>query len=291
MIAAMCIMSMKSINMEANDFVDLHIHSCASDGTWTPDQLVQKALEADLKLIAVTDHDCMDSVERVVKLAKLAGIHAVPGVEVCSTKEGLQFHILGYGVDVHNSVLRRITDHNNQLLLDKDVESIGILQREGWPVSVEEFNAYTYDRCRGGWGSLAYLIDKKLCTGVYDYFNRIFTAEHTLAFPTFASVSEVVDAIHGAGGVAVCAHAASGFHTKDVRRNLELLKEENLDGFECYHSGHDEVGTNLLLRYCQEHDLLITAGSDCHGSFVPGRRIGVPRVRYEQIRLREELIR
>lgn len=271
--------------MQENDWVDLHIHSCASDGTWTPAALVQAALAADLKLIAVTDHDCMDSVAETCRLAAAAGIKCLPGVEVCSTKEGLQFHILGYGIDIGNKVLQQITRHNNQLLLDKDVESIAILEREGWPVSVAEFANYTYDRCRGGWASLAYLIDKKLTTGVYDYFNRIFTAEHALKFPVFASVSEVVDAIHGAGGVAICAHAASGFHTKDVRRNLQLLRDEKLDGFECYHSGHDETGTQLLLRYCQEHNLLITAGSDCHGDFVPGRRIGVPRVTYSEIRL------
>lgn len=271
--------------MQANERVDLHIHSCASDGTWTPADLVKAAVGAGLKLIAVTDHDCMDSVAETCSLAAQAGIKCIPGVEVCSTKEGLQFHILGYGVDINNPVLRQITRHNDQLLLDKDVESIAILEREGWPVSVQEFANYTYDRRRGGWGSLAYLIDKKLTTGVYDYFNRIFTAEHALTFPTFAGVGEVIAAIHGAGGVAICAHAASGFHTKDVRRNLQLLRDEELDGFECYHSGHDETGTNLLLRYCREHRLMITAGSDCHGTFVPGRQIGVPRVVYSQIYL------
>lgn len=276
--------------MKANDLVDLHIHSTASDGTWTPSELVAMAKQRGLQLIAVTDHDQVGNVAEVRRLAKDAGLHFVNGVEVCSSKEGLQFHILGYGIDENNKVLCELIGNNDQLLRDKDVDSIRVLEQEGWPVSVAEFENYSYDRRRGGWAALAYLIDKKLCTGVNDFFRDIFTKERGLAFPTFASVSDVIEAIHGAGGIAICAHAASGFHTKDVQQNLKILQNEKLDGFECYHSGHTVADTNLLLRYCKEHDLYISAGSDCHGTFVPGRRIGVPEVQFSQIHLPEGLI-
>jgi len=285
----MCIMTMRNISMDKNDLVDLHIHTCASDGTWTPGELVAKAKQVGLKMIAVTDHDRVTNVEETAKLAREAGLKFIPGVEVCSTKAGLQFHILGYGIDVNNKHLRELIHQNDRLLLDKDVESIRHLEAEGWPVSTKEFIGYTYNRCRGGWESLNYLIDKKLCSGVNDYFKRIFTAEHSMYFPTFASVTEVIDAIHGAGGIAVCAHAASGFHTKDVRKNLKLLGDEKLDGFECYHSGHTVADAELLVRYCNSHDLYISAGSDCHGDFVPGRLLGVPKVTYSKIRLPEEI--
>ncbi|MCQ2381167.1 MAG: PHP domain-containing protein [Acidaminococcaceae bacterium] len=276
--------------MEANDLVDLHIHSTASDGTWTPTELVAAAKQRGLKLIAVTDHDQVSNVAETRKIAKDNGLNFINGVEVCSSKEGLQFHILGYGINENNKILCELIAHNDELLRDTDVDSIKVLEKEGWPVSVREFANYTYDRRRGGWAALAYLIDKKLCTGVNDFFQNIFTKERELTFPTFASVTEVVTAIHDAGGIAVCAHAASGFHTKDVRQNLKILKNEKLDGFECYHSGHTVTDTDLLLRYCTEHDLYISAGSDCHGTFVPGRRIGVPQVTFQQIRLPEGLI-
>lgn len=276
--------------MKDTDFVDLHIHSSASDGTWTPEELVAAAVKKGLGLIAVTDHDKITNVAAVRKLALANNLHFVNGVEVCSTKNGLQFHILGYGIDENNKTLQELIDNNNHLLLDVDDECIAILEKEGWPVSINEFKNYSYDRRRGGWAALAYLIDKKLCTGVNDFFQNVFTKERGLSFPVFPSVGEVISVIHKAGGIAVCAHAASGFHTKDVQQNLSILQEENLDGFECYHSGHTPTDTEFLLRYCQSHNLFITAGSDCHGNFVPGRLLGVPRVQYSQIRLPEGLI-
>ncbi|MCD7873424.1 MAG: hypothetical protein LUH17_00160 [Acidaminococcaceae bacterium] len=85
-----------------------------------------------------------------------------------------------------------------------------------------------------------------------------------------------MDAIHGAGGVALCAHAASSFHGPGLAATLLELAKEDFDGFECYHSGHSREDTAALLTYCRQHQLLISGGSDCHGSFVPSRTLGRP---------------
>lgn len=99
-----------------------------------------------------------------------------------------------------------------------------------------------------------------------------------MGFPVFPSIGAVISAIHGAGGVALCAHAASGFHGPGLEQVLKILQEEPFDGFECYHSGHTEEGTKALLEHCHKHGLMISGGSDCHGTFVPGRFLGVPEV-------------
>ena len=114
----------------------------------------------------------------------------------------MSFHILGYGIDIHNKQLLELMQHNEALLEQKDVDSIHLLARDGWHVDEAEFARYTYDRRRGGWRALAYLIDKGLCTGVGDFFQRIFTPEHDLGFPEFPAISEVITAIHAAGGAA-----------------------------------------------------------------------------------------
>lgn len=265
--------------------VDLHIHTTASDGTWTPAELVEQAQRVGLGAIAVTDHDSIANVAETGRLAAAAGIKFLPAAEICSTKEDLSFHILGYGIDITNKTLLELLQHNDTLLRQKDLDSIRLLQRDGWPVDLAEFTAYDYDRRRGGWAALAYLIDKGLCTGVNDFFQRIFTPEHDLGFPEFPAISEVVSAIHGAGGVAICAHAASGFHGPGLERVMDLLRVEPLDGFECYHSGHTQEGTERLLRHCRKHDLLISGGSDCHGTFVPSRHLGEPYVDTSMLRL------
>lgn len=257
---------------------DLHIHTTASDGTWTPAEVVEQALRCGLGLLAVTDHDSIANVAEVGRLATAAGIKFLPGAEICSTKEGLSFHILGYGIDIANKPLLELMRHNEALLEQKDVDSIRILAQEGWNVDVAEFAHYSYDKRRGGWRALTYLIDKGLCSGVNDFFTRIFTPEHDLDFPDFPQISDVVAAIHGAGGVALCAHAASGFHGPGLERVMDILRTEQLDGFECYHSNHALEGTQRLLQHCKKHGLLISGGSDCHGSFVPTRHLGEPYV-------------
>lgn len=265
--------------------VDLHIHTTASDGTWTPEELIEQAKLHKLGAIAVTDHDSVDNVAKTHQLALANGIKYIPGVELNSTKADINFHVLGYGLDITNKPLQELMQHNIKLLENKDVQSIQLLEKEGWPVSTAEFLHYTYDPRRGGWAALAYLIDKGLCTGVNDFFKRIFTPEHDLGFPEFPSIEEVIACIHQAGGVAICAHAASGFHGPGLDNVINLLRNEKFDGFECFHSNHTEADTARLLQHCHKHNLLISGGSDCHGAFVPGRTLGKPNVDYSQIYL------
>lgn len=265
--------------------LDLHIHTTASDGTWTPKELIEQAQLVRLGALAVTDHDSVGNVAEVQQLALANNLKFLTGVELNSTKAGLNFHVLGYGLDINNKALQELMQHNIGLLEDKDVESIVILENEGWPVSSAEFKSYTYDPRRGGWRALAYLIDKGLCTGVNDFFKRIFTAEHQLGFPEFPSIAEVISCIHGAGGVAICAHAASGFHGPGLDNVINLLRNESFDGFECFHSNHTQADTDRLLQHCHKHGLMISGGSDCHGSFVPNRFLGQPTVELAQINL------
>lgn len=264
---------------------DLHIHTTASDGTWTPAELINEAQKSGLGFIAVTDHDSVANVAEAGRMAAEAGIKFLPGAEICSTKNDLSFHILGYGIDITHKPLLELMHHNEALLEQKDVDSIRFLARDGWAVDEAEFASYTYDRRRGGWRALAYLIDKGLCTGVSDFFSRIFTPEHDLGFPVFPTITEVISTIHDAGGVALCAHAASGFHGPGLEKVMDLLRSEKFDGFECYHSNHSAEGTQRLLAHCDKHHLLISGGSDCHGTFVPSRHLGEPYVDTDMLRL------
>jgi len=264
---------------------DLHIHTTASDGTWDPVQLVRELKREGIGAFAVTDHDSTDNVAEAAALAQAEGLVFLPGVELNSTKNGHNYHILGYGVDIDAPALKELCAYNSALLLKKDDDSIRILEEEGWPVSLEEFRHYSYDRHRGGWGSLAYLEDKGLCKGVGDFFGRIFTSEHNLGFPDFPSVREVISVIHQAGGAAICAHLASDFHGPGLSACLPQMMEEKPDGFECYHSNHSEENSRLLAGHCRKNGLMISGGSDCHGLFVPSRHLGIPRINAEDLHL------
>ena len=137
-----------------NRKVDLHLHTIASDGSWTPREAVLAAKKAGLGIMAVTDHDSLGSVAPVMKLAPKEGIEVIAGVEMCSTYEGRCFHILGYGFDCSNPILLAHLAHNRRLLEETDERAIGILSEEGWPVSIKEYRAYVYDPRRGGFKAL-----------------------------------------------------------------------------------------------------------------------------------------
>ncbi len=255
---------------------DLHIHTTASDGTWDPGQVVKAVCAAGIEIFAVTDHDSVANVAETKKLAADTGLGFITGVELNSTKDGHNYHILGYGIDIENKRLRELCRHNQRLLELKDDDSVRNLIDRGWPLSMEEFKEYTYDPHRGGWKALAYLQDKGLCGDVNDFFRRIFTAENDLGFPDFPAISEVVQVIRQAGGIALCAHLASDFHGAGMQEYLPRLVDEKLDGFECYHSGHRPEDSRLLAHFCHRHKLYISGGSDCHGNFVKTRHLGVP---------------
>ncbi|HBX75044.1 MAG TPA: PHP domain-containing protein [Acidaminococcaceae bacterium] len=255
---------------------DLHIHTTASDGTWDPAQVIAAVCAEGIEVFAISDHDSVANVTETKKLAEGAGLQFIAGVELNATKDGHNYHILGYGIDITNKTLLELCRHNQGLLERKDDDSIQNLIARGWPLSMEEFTEYSYDPHRGGWKALAYLQDKQLCGDVNDFFRRIFTAENDLGFPDFPSVSEVVKVIHQAGGLALCAHLASDFHGAGMQEYLPRLVGEELDGFECYHSGHSAEDSRLLAHFCRRHKLCISGGSDCHGSFVPSRHLGIP---------------
>jgi predicted metal-dependent phosphoesterase TrpH len=268
-----------------NRRVDLHIHTIASDGSWTPRQAVDAAKKAGLGVMAVTDHDSVDSVAAAREAAREAGIVCYTGVEICSTYEGHCFHILGYGMDIDHPLFREHLAYNTELLERTDEEAIGKLGREGWPVSIEEYRAYRYDPARGGFKALFYLVDKGLCRDVKDFFSRIFVKERGLDFPVFPTIEETVATIHQAGGVALLAHPASHFHGPGLRETLHAVSKKPLDGFECYHTAHNKPDTAALVEFCREHHKLISGGSDCHGRFVDGRIIGQPVILEDQIHL------
>jgi len=264
--------------------VDLHIHSQASDGTWTPIELVANVRTAGIELFAVIDHDSVDSVAECGALALGAGLRFIRGVEISSTLDGNLYHILGYGIDPANDSLQQILYENQRRHDAIDMECLQILKRDGFPVDLEDYETYTNDRSRGGWKALNYLIDLRLCTGVDDYFNRLFGTHRPMPFPVFQAPAEILETIAAAGGVPILAHPGAQWVNSDERILEEFLRM-GLRGLECYTSYHKPEVTARFADWCRRRGLLITGGSDCHGDYTAGRKLGIPIVEHTDIYL------
>ena len=130
---------------------DLHLHTTASDGRWSPEQLIDEVRQAGIGLFAVTDHDSLGSLAEISELVRGSGLCFLPGVELSARLDGQVYHLLAYGFDTNDSDLVALVAENNaRLALAGDV-IVHLLADDGYPVSVDEYAAYSWDRRRGGW--------------------------------------------------------------------------------------------------------------------------------------------
>lgn len=267
--------------------IDMHLHTSASDGTWSPAQLVEEVRDKKLDVFAVTDHDTVESISETQALADESGLFFLPGIEISSTLNGRLFHILGYGIDKDDSGLRRLANKNSRLMIEKDNDSIKRLIEHGYNIDYEDFLHYKNDTSKGGWKALNFLIDRGICQNAADFFDKIFIDLHDLSFPKFASPEEVIETIVKAHGVPVLAHPGVNLygHRNSLEQVLQDFFGQGIQGIEVFHTQHNEAQTKTCYEWAARKGLQVTGGSDCHGSFIPHRKLGFPEVYVDKLKV------
>ena len=249
--------------------VDLHIHTYYSDGTMSPKEVVEDAKRKNLGIIAITDHDVLDSYEELKVEAEKAGIIAIRGVEIDSIFEGHLVHLLAYKFE-DNEKLFKLINHAKEQLLETSIELIRRMENDYENISSEDYEAYDYDRRKGGWKGIHYLFDRGITSELFEgvkYYGQYKCGHEYFDYPT---VEEVIDAVHEANGYVVLAHPCNYYknNTKEeVLEKLEKFKSIGIDGVECYYPANSDLMTNTCLEFCKDNNLIITAGSDGHGDF------------------------
>ena len=262
---------------------DLHLHTTASDGRWTPEELLTKVRQAGIGLFAITDHDSMGSLAEAVELVRGSGLGLLPGVELSAQTEGQWYHLLAYGFDPADRDLVDLVRANGARLAKAGDSAVRLLVDAGYSISLDEYSTYSWDRRRGGWKALNFLVDLGYCHDVRSYFDELFV-DFVHPKPEFPASEEIVSVVRQAGGVTVLAHPKLYFDNGlDVQR-LDQLVDIGVEGMECFSSYHDTTATQELLDYCRRCRLLITGGSDCHGGFV-GRALGMPLIHVSDLDL------
>jgi len=252
------------------------LHTTASDGTWTPEQLVAAAQQAGIGLMAVTDHDSLAGVERAVAAARGNGMRVLPGIELSARLNGQLYHLLAYGVDLAHPALNEFVAENTRQATVANDRALRLLVEAGYPITLEDAAAYQNDPSRGGWTVLNFLIDRGLCRDMAGYF-RLFSGSLRHPQPEFGSVAEAVAAAQAAGGTVILAHPGVRFYNGLSDQRLADLVAMGVAGLECYSCQQDELATRRFLEFCRRRALLVTGGSDCHGTFVQ-RPIGIPEL-------------
>lgn len=259
-----------------NSIADLHVHSYFSDGTMTPAELLDAAAERGVGLLAITDHDLLDGALALRSIPDKKGVALVSGIELDAMDFGINFHILGYGMDMDDPQFRAFCTENRERLEEVNRKLIVKMEQAGEPVSLAEYSQFSYAPTLGGWTALHYFLSKGLTQELTDGLSLYGKYNHSYTCVGFPSIAEVSERIHASGGLAVLAHPGEVIPQDDMaafRATVLKAMGQGLDGMECHYAFHPSEVTELCLTLCEEHGWLVTCGSDCHGGF-GGSRVG-----------------
>jgi predicted metal-dependent phosphoesterase TrpH len=245
--------------------VDLHLHTTASDGRCTPQELVDRAVSAGVTAMAVTDHDTTAAVAEVQALARARGIDAISGIEITAVDAGRDVHILGYFIDPDNPQLAGFLSRQRAERVAR-VKVVGDrLAQLGMPIDITPMLAHAHE---DGGRSIGrpQIARAMVAAGHVADSRQAFDRWLATGRPAFvpragAPPEEVIPLVRGAGGLASLAHP--GQTAIDAR--ISELCVAGLDAIEVYHPEHDSASTERYRRLASRLRLLVTGGSDFHG--------------------------
>ncbi len=257
--------------------IDLHIHTTASDGTFTPREVVRYALEKGILAVAITDHDDVSGVEEALIEGELLGVEVFPGVEFSVDHEGTPFHLLGYMIDYRNKTLNETLDRLKKKRGERNLRIIEKLNELGFELTYDEILEEAGEGAVGRPHFARVMMKKGYVGNFYEAFNKYLRKDG----PAYAERDRVkftnaVNIIRSAGGLPVIAHP-HGLEMKDRRdlgAFLDVLIGLGLAGIEVYYSKHTKNQTAMYLGLAEEKGLVVTGGTDFHGENKPGVDMG-----------------
>jgi 3',5'-nucleoside bisphosphate phosphatase len=261
-------------------FADLHLHTNFSDGTYTPEELTERAKQVGLAAVALTDHDTVEGCVRMAAACSRAGLEFIPATELTAELDGNEVHLLGYFVDTENPELLAKMAGFQQVRQDRIREIVARLNQLGIPLQADAVFAVANCRSPGRPHVGRALVLGGFCATLDEAFERFLKKNRPAWVPKFKiSALDAIALIHQAGGLGVMAHPGLN-RTDEV---VPHLVDAGLDGLECFHTKHTPSTAEHYLRMARQFSLAITGGSDCHGLSKGKPLIGTVRLPYEYL--------
>jgi predicted metal-dependent phosphoesterase TrpH len=243
--------------------IDLHLHTAASDGLLEPTGLVRAVRAAGIHVLGVADHDTVDGLEEARRAADAAGLALVPGVEISAFWGRVEFHILGYFIDPGNAALRRFLRDTREARQARLRAMLSRLQAMGMGVPAADVLSRARNGNVGRPHLARALVERGFVGSTDEAFDRYLGADRPAYVPRpDVSVQDAIGAIREAGGIASLAHP--GLHNRDDA--IPDLAAAGLAAIEVYHPKHGVGGARRYRRVAQQYSLLVTGGSDFHGT-------------------------
>ncbi|MFN2342035.1 MAG: PHP domain-containing protein [Desulfonatronovibrio sp.] len=255
--------------------VDLHTHSTASDGTYTPFELVRHARNKGLQAIALTDHDTTGGLAEAMQAGIDLNMELIPGCELSVEYDGLM-HILGLWINpdapVLSASLKELRDkrnNRNEIMIKK-------LQDQGIDISFDEVKKLAGDASIGRPHISRVLMNKGVISSIQESFDKYIGPTGTAYVPKEKfSPEKAIAMLKQENATVILAHPFSlKVGNETLKNELMRLKDMGLDGVEVYYPEHTKEQTRAYEDMCNELGLLLSGGSDFHGSVKPHIKLG-----------------
>lgn len=260
-------------------YIDLHVHSNASDGVLSPTQVVELAAEKGLDAIALTDHDTISGIPEAAAAAGCAGIELVPGIEFSCVYQKTEIHILGLYINTKDAAfaaeIQKLLDIRNQ----RNEEMIRRFQADGFSITLEDLQAGNPNTVITRAHFARTLVEKGYASSMDQAFKKYlqYGGKYCLRKEKISPehAMEVLNQNHAFSSLAHIMQYKLGWEENE--RLIAYLKDLGLQGLEVYHSSHNEGQIPRLQQLARDYGLLPTGGSDFHGSNKPDIQIGTGR--------------
>jgi predicted metal-dependent phosphoesterase TrpH len=248
--------------------VDLHVHTIASDGVFSPDEVVSMAKAKGLEALAITDHDTLDGIEPAQCAGLRNGIEIIAGIELGSERQGEEIHILGLLVELDNEDFLAKLKTLREDRVKRMEKMVNKLKEFNFPIDMDKVMSISGAGSVGRPHLAEALVQAGVVPSLSDAFDRFIGAGRPAYVPRYKlDPLEAVRLICCAGGVPVLAHPG-------LIKSLNLvgeLKNAGLSGLEARHPAHSAEQTRFYQELARRHGLVATGGSDFHG---PGHKAG-----------------
>jgi len=257
--------------------IDLHTHSTASDGSCTPERLIEIALAAGLRAIALTDHDTLDGLPRARASAAGTGLRFISGVEMEIERAEGEFHLLGIGLDGDSEALREALSGVQAARRTRNTRMVEKMQSAGIPITMKEVT----DTAGGEIVSRAHfarvLVRKKVVASIDAAFKRLIGKGMPFYEPRAClELRGAALLIRRAGGIPVIAHPISlGLQGPALRLFVSACRDQGVAGVEAWHPNQSVKLCRRLERLAHSLGMVVTGGSDFHGEHIPSRKLGL----------------
>ncbi len=263
---------------EDEKYIDLHTHTTSSDGSMTPEELIRHAYSKGLAAVAITDHDTIGAVEQAIEEGNKIGIEVIAGVEI-SVDFSTELHLLGYFLNGGYEPILRMLKVLRKMREQRNSKVVNKLNELGVSISLDEVNSKAAGGIAGRPHIARTLVEKGYVEDMVDAFDKYLGVGKPAYFKkSKLTPREGIAEILRSGGIPAVAHP---IYLDMTYEQLDSLLGElvgyGLMGIEAIYAGNTDEQTAQLLELAKKHHLLVTGGSDFHGSYKPDIEIGSGR--------------